>query len=99
MMTEGVVIRLEMQRRTFLALAAEPFLVNAQQTHSVTPTPHREYLATKFGTQGDGKTADTVAIQKAIDTCSKDGGGLVRIPQGRYLCGSLLLRNRVVLYL
>jgi len=48
---------------------------------------------------GDGKTLDTPAIQKAIDTCSKAGGGQVLIPPGRYLSGTVHLKNRVTLYL
>ncbi len=53
----------------------------------------------EFGARGDGKTLDTKAIQKAIDTVSTRGGGTVFFPAGRYLSGTLFLKNYVSLYL
>ncbi len=53
----------------------------------------------KFGTLADGRTPDSEPIQKAIDTCTAQGGGTVRIPAGRYLCGSIQLKSRVTLHL
>ncbi len=54
---------------------------------------------TEFGAKADGKTKDTQAIQKAIETCSGRGGGTVYLPPGTYLTGSLHLRRGVALYL
>src|SRR4051812_15232639 len=42
----------------------------------------RVFNVRDFGAQGDGKTLDTEAIQKAIDACGKDQGGTVLIPGG-----------------
>jgi polygalacturonase len=53
----------------------------------------------KFGAIGDGKTLNTKAIQQAIDECSKQGGGTVRIPAGQYVSGTLLLKDNVTLQL
>lgn len=51
------------------------------------------------GARGDGATLDTVAIQAAIDRCAGEGGGEVRVTEGRYRVGSLRLRDGVTLRL
>ena len=79
-----------MKRRHFLLI---PSVLAAQQA------PRREFSAAKFGALADGRTPDTEPIQKAIDNCSAQGGGIVRLPVGQYLCGSILLKNRVTLQL
>ena len=35
-----------------------------------------------YGAKGDGRTDDTGAFQRAIDACSKEGGGTVVVPEG-----------------
>ena len=42
---------------------------------------------------------NTIAIQKTIDTASKDGGGVVLIPEGRFLTGPFTLASRINLHL
>lgn len=54
---------------------------------------------TEFGAKGDGKTKDTAAIQKTIDECSARGGGIVYLPSGTYLSGTLRLRSRITLFI
>jgi polygalacturonase len=44
-----------------------------------------------FGAKGDGVTKDTVAIQRALDTCAESGGGTVLLPEGVFLTGSLVI--------
>lgn len=44
-----------------------------------------------FDATGDGKTKDTAALQKALDACAKAGGGIVQIPAGVYLTGSIVI--------
>ncbi|MDP1676583.1 MAG: glycosyl hydrolase family 28-related protein [Bacteroidota bacterium] len=51
-----------------------------------------------FGAAGDGVTNDRSAIQRAVDSCSKNGG-TVLFPPGKYLTGSIELNNNVDLYL
>jgi parallel beta-helix repeat protein len=50
-----------------------------------------------FGALGDGKTMDTMPIQSAIDAVGKAGGGVVLLPPGTYLSGSLVLKSHVEL--
>lgn len=51
-----------------------------------------------IGARGDGLGPDTCAIQSAIDRCAQEGGVVV-VPAGSYLVGTLHLRSRVVLRL
>jgi polygalacturonase len=50
-----------------------------------------------FGAKGDGKTLATLAIQRAIDACAAEGGGVVLLPPGTYLSGTLVLRDHITL--
>lgn len=60
--------------------------------------PKRDFDVTRFGAKADGKTDSTDAIRKAIDACTKAGGGRVVIPAGRFLTGAIHLDNNVNLY-
>jgi polygalacturonase len=57
------------------------------------------YDVRAFGAKGDGKTIDTPAINKAIETANANGGGTVLVPAGNYLSVSIHLRSNVALYL
>ena len=46
---------------------------------------------------GNGKSLDTVAIQKAIDACHAAGGGSVVFSNGRFLSGTIFLKSNVTL--
>ncbi len=52
----------------------------------------------ELGATGDGKTPDTVAIQKALDAC-KDSGGTVQFPPGTYLSKPLTIRTKTTIQL
>jgi polygalacturonase len=55
--------------------------------------PGKEYPVTDFGALSDGTTVNTQAIQKAIDTCSANGGGTVVLRGGTFLSGALFLKK------
>jgi polygalacturonase len=52
-----------------------------------------------FGAKADGETVNSAAIQRAIDACGEKGGGTVLFPAGRYVSGTILLRDGVTLRL
>ena len=57
------------------------------------------YNVRYYGAHGDGEALDTAAIQAAIDACHAGNGGLVLLPQGTYLTGTLYLKSQVTLHL
>ncbi|WP_298319465.1 glycosyl hydrolase family 28 protein [uncultured Aquimarina sp.] len=59
-----------------------------------------DYNVLDFGAKADGITKDTKAIQKAIDTCSKNGGGNVVIPSGKTIViGTIYMKDFVTLHI
>src|SRR5512134_755502 len=44
-----------------------------------------------YGAVGDGRTRDTAALQYAIDTVHRRGGGVVHVPAGTWISGTLRL--------
>lgn len=59
----------------------------------------KTYNILDFGAVADGKTMATESIRKAIETCSKNGGGKVLVPAGKYLTGPIHLENNVNLHI
>jgi hypothetical protein len=59
----------------------------------------RVFNVREFGAKGDGKTLDTVAVQSAIDAAHKDQGGIVLIPAGTFVVGTIELKSNVTLKL
>jgi len=72
-------------------------LWSAGQAETVGKTEKR-YVITDFGAVGDGKTLNTKAIQSAIDKCESDGGGVLIVPEGAFLTGSVFFRQGVNLH-
>lgn len=63
------------------------------------PEARRKFLANSFGAVGDGVANSTKAIQKAIDSCAKAGGGVVTFQPGAYVTGALFLKSNVHLHI
>jgi polygalacturonase len=56
----------------------------------------RIFLGNDYGAKGDGKSLNTVSIQRAIDAAAA-AGGTVALKPGIYLTGSLFLKSGVTL--
>ena len=79
------------KRRVFLSLLL--WLVSLSYAQTV-------YDVTAVGAVGDGKTDDALAIQRAIDRCSAEGGGRVLFPRNHtFLAGPIELKSNVELHL
>jgi polygalacturonase len=52
-----------------------------------------------FGAKGDGKTMNTTAINKAVESCNNKGGGTVVVPPGNFVTGTVVLRSNVNFHL
>lgn len=57
------------------------------------------HQASSFGVKSDGVTLNTRSIQAAIDYISSQGGGVLEISVGRYLTGSIHMKDNVELRL
>lgn len=57
------------------------------------------YNIKKYGAVNDTTVLSTKAIQQAIDDCNKNGGGVVWVPAGNYLCTAIILKDNVTLHL
>jgi polygalacturonase len=57
------------------------------------------YDVRTYGARGDGKTLDTAAINKAIETAASRGGGTVYFGPGTYLSFSIRLKSNITLHL
>lgn len=58
----------------------------------------KDFLITKYGAVEGGTELCTGAFKKAIDTCSKSGGGRVVVPKGTFLTGAIHLKSNVNLF-
>lgn len=57
------------------------------------------YDVRDYGANGNGKSLDTVAVQAAIDACNRNHGGVVLIPPGDFVIGTVQLKSNVTLHL
>lgn len=62
-------------------------------------TQNTWYNVLEFGAVNNGEIISTKSIQKAIDHCAENGGGIVCFPAGKYISGTLFLKSFVTLHL
>jgi len=55
------------------------------------------YNILSYGAKGDSVTLNTKAIQNAIDDATIAGGGIVLVPPGKYVTGTIFLKDNVIL--
>ncbi len=59
------------------------------------PKGNKVYNVENYGAEGDALKMNTEAIQKAIDDCAANGGGIVTFPPGIFQTGSIFVKNNV----
>jgi polygalacturonase len=79
--------------------AACLFVAHGQRKVPQVRAAARVYDVRAFGASGNGRTLDTAAVNRAIETAAAAGGGTVRFPAGSYLCFSIRLKSNITLYL
>lgn len=58
----------------------------------------KQYVITDYGVKNDSSLVQTEAIQAVIDRCASEGGGVIVIPEGTFLTGSLFFKQGTNLY-
>src|SRR5574344_156600 len=59
----------------------------------------KQYIITDYGVKNDSTVVQTSLIQKVIDDASLNGGGVVVIPLGTFLSGSIFCKRGTHLYM
>jgi alpha-L-rhamnosidase len=90
---------MDRSRREILRHAPAAGLLCALPAFPSLAAPGRRFDITRYGAVADGSTINTAAIQKTIDTCARAGGGMVVVPRGTFLSGSIMLKKGVGLEL
>ncbi len=68
-------------------------------TTTITSIRSETYNVKDFGAVGDGKTINTTAIQNTINKCRDEGGGVVLMPTGTFISGTIQLFSNINLHL
>ena len=88
-------------KQTKTIVSADPWKTMQHIIDSVKVPSFRDktYVITDFGAQSGGVFDNTQAFKKAIQHCSKNGGGKVLVPSGKYFTGPIHLEDNVNLHL
>ena len=86
----------------FFILSIFSITINAQNLDWVKdvgaktfPASSKIYNVTKYGAAKNSNKPSTKAIQKAIDECSRKGGGVVSFDKGVYVMGAIFVKENV----
>ena len=83
---------------TLLVAASIP--VSGQEDHNARKEANSPvHNIVDYGAVGDGRTLNTAAIQKAVDSCAAQGGGKVLVPAGDFVSGPVFLKSNVNFHL
>lgn len=106
------IFRTMMKRIFTTALAAVAFVMMSAQdrfpdnsivgrwfSQSMCLSDAPRYVITDFGVKQDSLLLQTNAIQRVIDRAAENGGGVVVIPKGTFLSGSLFFKKGTTLVL
>ncbi len=55
----------------------------------------KRYNVLRYGVIADGKTLNSQAVQRAVDECAANGGGIVYFPAGKYVLSTVFLKSKV----
>ncbi len=61
--------------------------------------PNKTFVISDYGAIADGKFDNTLVFKKSIQACSENGGGIVKVPAGKYFTGPIHLDNNINLHL
>lgn len=89
--------RFDSSRRRWLAALPAAATVPLFAQAPAAGSGARIFNVRDHGAKGDGQTLDTAAVQAAVDACAADRGGVVLIPAGDFLVGTLELKSNVTL--
>lgn len=59
----------------------------------------RKYVITSYGVKNDSTLLQTEAIQRVIDLAAAEGGGVIVVPEGTFLSGSLFFKQGTHLHI
>jgi hypothetical protein len=91
--------RHSVSRRKLAGWAALGLAAGSRIALGQSPAGTRVYDVRDYGAKGDGKTLDTAPVQSAIDACTAARGGVVLVPAGDFLVGTVELKSNVALHL
>jgi polygalacturonase len=83
----------------FIVIISSLFLFGFKCSAQIKAKSQKQFLITDYGAKADGKTVNTIAVQKAIDAAFNNKGGVVVFPKGQFLSGSIEMKSNVSLYL